>query len=130
MGHARAILGLATPELQTQVAEKAAAQGFSVRQVERLVKKVNEPREPSEEPLQDPNIKAAVGSAGGRARDTGPDRRKIGPARPDRNRILLAGRTPKDLRVDCFDGSAIRPSVNGAGGRSRTCDLRIMRPSL
>jgi ParB family transcriptional regulator, chromosome partitioning protein len=62
MGHARAILGLTTPELQTQIAEKAAAQGFSVRQVERLVKKVNEPRVPSEDPLQDPNIKAAVGS--------------------------------------------------------------------
>ncbi len=62
MGHARAILGLVTPELQTQVAEKAAAQGFSVRQVERLVKKVNEPRVPSEDSLQDPNIKAAVGS--------------------------------------------------------------------
>ncbi len=62
MGHARAILGLLTPELQTQVAEKAAAQGFSVRQVERLVKKVNEPRVPSEDPLQDPNIKAAVGN--------------------------------------------------------------------
>jgi ParB family chromosome partitioning protein len=61
MGHARAILGLVTPELQTQVAEKAAAQGFSVRQVERLVKKVNEPRLPSEDALQDPNIKAAVG---------------------------------------------------------------------
>jgi ParB family chromosome partitioning protein len=62
MGHARAILGLTTPELQTQIAEKAAAQGFSVRQVERLVKKVNEPRTPTEESLQDPNIKAAVGS--------------------------------------------------------------------
>jgi ParB family transcriptional regulator, chromosome partitioning protein len=61
MGHARAILGLATPELQTQLAEKSAAQGFSVRQVERLVKKVNEPRIPSEEPLRDPNIKAAIG---------------------------------------------------------------------
>jgi ParB family transcriptional regulator, chromosome partitioning protein len=60
MGHARAILGLPTPELQTQLAEKAAAQGFSVRQVERLVKKVNEPRDPSETPLQDPNIRAAV----------------------------------------------------------------------
>jgi ParB family transcriptional regulator, chromosome partitioning protein len=60
MGHARAILGLPTVELQTQLAEKAAAQGFSVRQVERLVKKVNEPREPSERALQDPNIKAAV----------------------------------------------------------------------
>lgn len=60
MGHARAILGLATPQLQTQLAEKAAAQGYSVRQVERLVRKVNEPREPSPEALQDPNIKAAI----------------------------------------------------------------------
>ena len=60
MGHARAILGLATPELQTQLAEKSAAQGYSVRQVERLVKKINEPRDPSEKPLQDPNIKAAI----------------------------------------------------------------------
>jgi len=60
MGHARAILGLPTPQLQTQLAEKSAAQGYSVRQVERLVKKVNEPREPTEKPLQDPNIKAAV----------------------------------------------------------------------
>lgn len=60
MGHARAILGLPTPELQMQLAEKAAAQGFSVRQVERLVQKMNEPREASGRPLQDPNIKAAV----------------------------------------------------------------------
>jgi len=60
MGHARAILGLAKPEHQTQIAEKAAAQGFSVRQVERLVKKINQPRDPSETPLQDPNIRAAV----------------------------------------------------------------------
>src|ERR1700687_3302511 len=54
MGHARAILGLATPELQTQLAEKASAAGYSVRQVERLVKKINEPREPSDNPLEDP----------------------------------------------------------------------------
>ncbi len=60
MGHARALLGLATPELQLQLAEKAAAQGFSVRQVERLVKKVNEPREPNEKALLDPNLKAAI----------------------------------------------------------------------
>ena len=60
MGHARAILGLATAESQTQLAEKAAAQGYSVRQVERLVKKVNEPRDPDEAALEDPNMKAAV----------------------------------------------------------------------
>ena len=34
MGHARAILGLPTAELQIEIAEKAAAQGLSVRQVE------------------------------------------------------------------------------------------------
>ena len=62
MGHARAILGLTSTDLQLQMAEKAAAQGFSVRQVERLVKKINEPREPSDAPLQDPNIKAAIGA--------------------------------------------------------------------
>src|SRR4029077_19950804 len=72
MGHARALLGLATSELQTQLAEKASAQGYSVRQVERLVKKVNEPREPDEKALEDPNVKAAVaeleGSLGTRVR--------------------------------------------------------------
>jgi len=60
MGHARALLGLPTPELQTQLAEKTAAQGYSVRQVERLVKKANEPREPEEKPFEDPNVKSAV----------------------------------------------------------------------
>ena len=37
MGHARAILGLPTAEQQIEVAEKASAQGLSVRQVEALV---------------------------------------------------------------------------------------------
>jgi ParB family transcriptional regulator, chromosome partitioning protein len=60
MGHARTILGLPTPELQREMAEKSVAQGYSVRQVERLVKKISEPREPTEKPLQDPNIKAAI----------------------------------------------------------------------
>ncbi len=60
MGHARALLGLPTPELQREMAEKSVAQGYSVRQVERLVKKISEPREPSDKPLQDPNIKAAI----------------------------------------------------------------------
>src|ERR1700680_1098086 len=50
MGHARAILWLPTPELQREMAEKSVAQGYSVRQVERLVKKISEPREPTEKP--------------------------------------------------------------------------------
>ncbi len=62
MGHARAILGLPTAELQRQVAEKTVAQGYSVRQVERLVQRMTEPREPkdTEQLAQDPNLKAAI----------------------------------------------------------------------
>ena len=61
MGHARAILGLPTEELQRQVAEKGSSQGLSVRQVERLVQKMTSSREPElpEEP-EDPNVKAAI----------------------------------------------------------------------
>jgi ParB family chromosome partitioning protein len=64
MGHARALLGLGDPDLQLQVGHQAAAEGLSVRQVERSVHKLNEPRdakEPKEPPKVDPNVKAAVG---------------------------------------------------------------------
>ncbi|NWF83840.1 MAG: ParB/RepB/Spo0J family partition protein [Bryobacteraceae bacterium] len=62
MGHARAILGLPTPELQIQVAEKASSEGMSVRQVERLVQRMCEPREAKspEQVAQDPNVRAAI----------------------------------------------------------------------
>jgi ParB family transcriptional regulator, chromosome partitioning protein len=62
MGHARAILGLPTPDLQRQAAEKVTAQGLSVRQAERLVNRMTETREPksADEAAQDPNVKAAV----------------------------------------------------------------------
>jgi ParB family chromosome partitioning protein len=61
MGHARAILGLPTEELQIEVAEKAAAQGLSVRAVERDVQQRLTKRdapEPTPAPI-DPNVKAA-----------------------------------------------------------------------
>ena len=64
MGHARAILGLPTEELQREVAEKAAAQGLSVRQVEQMVHNMTKAREvknaDTPEPV-DPNVKAAIG---------------------------------------------------------------------
>ena len=60
MGHARAILGLENPEEQRSLAEKTAAQGLSVRQVERMVRRTNEPSEPVEEPPVDPNVQAAI----------------------------------------------------------------------
>jgi ParB family chromosome partitioning protein len=65
MGHARAILGLPDATTQIQIAEKAAAQNLSVRQVEALVQELtaDRPREGSghrKEQLLDPNVKAAI----------------------------------------------------------------------
>jgi ParB family transcriptional regulator, chromosome partitioning protein len=63
MGHARAILGLPTAEQQIEVAEKTAAQGLSVRQVEALVQELTSDQsrtsKKKERPL-DPNVRAAV----------------------------------------------------------------------
>jgi ParB family chromosome partitioning protein len=66
MGHARALLGLPEAEQQILLAEKAAAQGLSVRQVETLVQEMTADRPkhgggPSrKESNQDPNVRAAA----------------------------------------------------------------------
>src|SRR5271170_7087633 len=64
MGHARAILGLNSPEQQIQVAETAAAQGQSVRQVEATVQEMTtnrpKPGGSKRDGNIDPNVKAAV----------------------------------------------------------------------
>lgn len=64
MGHARALLGLENPELQIQLAERAAAQGYSVRQVERMVQQTTRVRQSpngtTETAPADPNVAAAV----------------------------------------------------------------------
>ncbi len=65
MGHARAILGLMTGEQQVEIAEKAAAQGMSVRQVEALVQELTSDRggkgrRQKETPKRDPNVQAAM----------------------------------------------------------------------
>ncbi len=61
-GHAKALLGLPSEELQRQIAERAASQGLSVRQVERLVQRLTRTREPA--PItdvgEDPNVAAAT----------------------------------------------------------------------
>ncbi|HTQ58174.1 MAG TPA: ParB/RepB/Spo0J family partition protein [Bryobacteraceae bacterium] len=61
-GHARCLLTLPTAELQRQVAEKAVAQGWSVRQTERLTQRLMEDRKPKsiDEVQADPNVKAAI----------------------------------------------------------------------
>ena len=62
MGHAKAILALLDQDLQREVAEKAASQGMSVRQVEQLVQKMTKTREAKNPgvPDIDPNVKAAI----------------------------------------------------------------------
>ena len=62
IGHARCLLTLPTAELQREVAEKSVAQGWSVRQVERLTQKMMEDRKPKavDEAQADPNVKAAI----------------------------------------------------------------------
>lgn len=61
-GHARCLLTLPTAELQREVAEKSVAQGWSVRQVERLTQRMMEDRKPKpvDEVKSDPNVKAAI----------------------------------------------------------------------
>lgn len=65
MGHARAILGLATADEQIQLAEKTVALGLSVRQVETQVQEMTADRgKPGpgsrKESAQDPNVRAAA----------------------------------------------------------------------
>jgi ParB family chromosome partitioning protein len=63
MGHARAILGLPTAEQQIEVAEKTAAQGLSVRQVEALVQVLTSDQTRTgrkQDKVPDPNVRAAT----------------------------------------------------------------------
>ena len=61
-GHARCLLSLPNADLQREVAEKAVAQGWSVRQMERTTQKMTEGRQPKhpDEVDIDPNVKAAI----------------------------------------------------------------------
>ena len=63
MGHARAVLGLPMAEQQIEIAEKAVAQGLSVRQVEAMVQELTSDRPKAgnrKESAKDPNVRAAV----------------------------------------------------------------------
>jgi len=61
-GHGRCLLTLPTEDLQRQAAERAVAQNWSVRQLERVTQKMTESRRPKsvDEAAVDPNVKAAI----------------------------------------------------------------------
>lgn len=94
-GHARCLLGLPTATLQREVAEKAIAQGWSVRQMERTTQRMLETREPKhvEEVQQDPNVKAAIQEM---ERALGTKVRIVEKAR-QRGRIEIEYYSPEDL---------------------------------
>lgn len=94
-GHARCLLGLPTVALQREVAEKAVAQGWSVRQVERMTQKMMETRDPKhvDEVQIDPNVKAAIEEM---ERVLGTRVRIVEKAR-QRGRIEIEYYSPEDL---------------------------------
>lgn len=63
-GHARSLLSLPTAALRREVAEKAIQQGWSVREIERVTRRMTEvqqqPKQPEEAEKVDPNVKAAI----------------------------------------------------------------------
>jgi ParB family transcriptional regulator, chromosome partitioning protein len=61
-GHARCLLSLPTIQLQREVADKAVAQGWSVRQTERITQRLIDGEAPKrvDEVALDPNVKAAI----------------------------------------------------------------------
>ncbi len=63
-GHARCLLSLPSLDVQRTVAGKAVANGWSVREMERVTRKITEgdngSADKDKDPQQDPNVKAAI----------------------------------------------------------------------
>jgi ParB family chromosome partitioning protein len=61
-GHARCLLSLPDPALRREAAERAVAQGWSVRQMERTTQRMLEGRNPKhvDDVTTDPNVRAAI----------------------------------------------------------------------
>jgi ParB family chromosome partitioning protein len=105
-GHARCLLGLPTVALQREVAEKAVAQGWSVRQMERVTQKMMETRDPKhvDEVQLDPNVKAAIQEM---ERVLGTKVRIVEKAK-QRGRIEIDYYSPEDL--DRIYGAIVGPN--------------------
>jgi ParB family chromosome partitioning protein len=58
MGHARALLGIGSPEIMVEVAQRAVKQGWNVRETERAVRNLaeNKPKKPAAG-TKDPNVR-------------------------------------------------------------------------
>jgi len=96
MGHARAVLSLHGPDEQLALANRAAAQGMSVRQVEHEAQILSGDREPGSSKKHDkldPNVRAAMESLE-RALGT---RVRIVPSSDQKGRIEIEYYSPAEL---------------------------------
>jgi len=57
MGHARALLGLVSTEVQRRLARRIESEGLSVRAVEKIVQAANEPQEPKNVRYKSPHLR-------------------------------------------------------------------------
>ena len=97
MGHAKALLAIEDDAQLISVANTAAAQGYSVRQLERMVSKRTQPESEAAEtpePQQDANIRAAVRNL----EDTLGTRVRIVEQGPSRGRIEIEYYSQDDLQ--------------------------------
>ena len=97
MGHAKALLAIEDDAQLLSVANTAAAQGYSVRQLERIVSKRTKSEESAQdppEPQQDPNLRAAVRNL----EDTLGTRVRIVEQGPARGRIEIEYYSQDDLQ--------------------------------
>ena len=96
MGHARALLGLPNEDQQVELAQRAASQGLSVRQVERLVHTLTEkrpdqitPSGPLAEGGKRPQRRCSSARTRGITGYKSQDRFAICRSRPNRDRLLF-----------------------------------------
>lgn len=57
MGHARALLGIGSPEVMVEFAKRAARQGWSVRETEKAVRRLSAPPGKKKAESPDPNVR-------------------------------------------------------------------------
>ena len=131
MGHARAILGLATEAAQRRVARDVIARGWSVRETEALVKKESAPpaAKPTTAPVKDVHTRAAEEQLH-LALGTPVDHHAETQGRHDRDRLQQRRRTAAPLRVpDRAKVKESRPRTRHAAGPADRASLRDVKPS-
>ena len=97
MGHARALLALEDPALQRVTAERVAETQISVRETEKLVKKLLNPGKPRERAAVDPQIAAVFADLGEQLRKAVGTRVSIQPLRGKKGRIEIEYYSNEDL---------------------------------